>query len=550
MTDAHSAPAENQASQKALDNQARSQKVTIYALLMALGTFTSRVLGLVRDQMFAAYFPATLRDAWTTAFRLPNLFRRLLGEGSLSVAFIPVFMQARKEDPTDTQARNLVNAFYTVLLIILSTLTAVGCLFPEFFLNIMLDPAYSQIPGKFELTVRLARIMFCFIFFMSTYAYFMGILNSLGKYGLAAMAPTLFNVSMILSNLYPQKWLSSPGDAIAWGVVIGGFLQTVLLIPSLYKLNFLPKIRIDFKNPKVRKIFWNMLPGMLGLGLLQITTILNMRFASSLGEGPITYIYLADRLLELPLSLVSVSLGAALLPTLAHFWEDNQEKKMTETANYYLRLNLYLAVPAALGLIFLGEPMVELLFLRGKFSAQDSAATASVVQIYGFILITSSCVRVLVPSFYAIKNTWLPAVVSGLCLVIHFFLAPQLMKQFGLQGLVSSAFVTGAINFSLLMIAYHRLIGAFEFSIVLKAFAKFLVAGMPMILILKLHPWLYQALGGHGILAKLFSVFGIIALAAVSYFGASAFLGLEEFKTTIEKMGQKLKAKLGRRRAG
>jgi putative peptidoglycan lipid II flippase len=306
-----------------------SKQVAAFAVLMALGTFSSRILGLVRDQLFAAMFPATVRDAWTAAFRLPNMFRRLLGEGSLSVSFIPIFVQSRVDDPTGVRAQNLVSSFYTLLLIVLSVLTAIGTIWPEAFLNVLLDPHFSDIPGKFELTVRMSRIMFVFIFLMSTYAYFMGILNALGRYGLPAMAPTLFNVAMIISNFVPQRWLHSPGDAIAWGVVAGGALQMLILIPALRKANFFPKLKWDLSNPDVLRILRNMIPGMLGLGLLQITTIVNLRFASSLGEGPITYIYLADRLLELPLSLVSVSLGTALLPTLASLWSSDQKKKMT-----------------------------------------------------------------------------------------------------------------------------------------------------------------------------------------------------------------------------
>ncbi len=461
MSESSNKTYKNQSPRNEQNDEQNSDKVTVYALMMAFGTMTSRVLGLVRDQLFASMFSPTVRDAWTAAFRLPNMFRRLLGEGSMSVSFIPIFVQARQDDPTDVRARNLVNSFYTLLLLVLATLTAVGTLWPEFFLNLMLDPSYSNIPGKFDLTVRMARIMFVFIFFMSTYAYFMGIMNALGRYGLPAMAPTFFNVAMIISNFVPQKFLDSPGDAISWGVVAGGALQTVILIPTLWKMGYLPRLQWDFSSDVLR-ILRNMVPGMLGLGLLQITTIVNMRFASSLGEGPITYIYLADRLLELPLSLVSVSLGTALLPTLAGMWARGQKQKMSETANYYLRLNLYVAVPAAVGLYVLAQPIVEVLFLRGKFIAGDAAMTALVIRVYSFILISTSCVRVLIPSFYAIKNTWLPAMASGICLVVHVVLAPILMRHYGLGGLVSSSFVTGTLNLTILLISYRFLIGPFQ----------------------------------------------------------------------------------------
>lgn len=520
-----------------------SKQVVIYALSMAFGTMTSRVLGLVRDLLFAAFFSRTITDAWTAAFRLPNMFRRLLGEGSLSVSFIPVFVQTQVDDPSLVRSRNLVNSFYTLLLLVLTVLTTLGVLWPEILLKVILDENYSLIEGKFELTVRMARIMFSFIFFMSSYAFFMGILNALGKYALAAMAPTLFNVAMIVSNFIPLSWQSSPGDALAWGVVVGGVLQAGILIPSLMKLNYLPRLSFDFMNKDVLRILKNMVPGMLGLGLLQITTIVNLRFASSLGEGPISYIYLADRLLELPLSLVSVSLGTALLPTLSKMWAEGQKSKMSETANYYLRLNLFVAVPAAIGLYVLAEPIVELLFMRGKFGLTDSLQTAGVVQVYSAILISSSCVRVFAPSFYAVKNTWLPALVSAVCLVVHILVAPVLMNHWALNGLVASSFVSASLNFILLGFSYTILIGHFDFTKVLMSMIKFVGAGAGLWGSLQIYEPLFLSLGGHGFFARLISLILTIGLGVIVYFGLSYLLKAEEYQVTVDTLLGKLRKK-------
>lgn len=518
-----------------------SKNIVIYALSMAFGTMASRVLGLVRDMAFAALFSRTVTDAWTTAFRLPNLFRRLLGEGALSVSFIPVFVQARIEDPQGLRAQNLVNGLYTLLLLVLMTLTSLGVLFADPVLKFLLDENYYSIPGKFELTVRMAQIMFVFVFFISSYAYFMGILNALGKYALAAFAPTLWNVVMIISTFVPVAWLASPGDALAWGVVLGGALQAGILIPSLVRSGYFPKLSFNMRqalrNPDIQKVFLNMLPGMLGLGLLQITTIVNLRFASELGEGPISYIYWADRLLELPLSLVSVSLGTALLPTLSGMWTQNQKQKMTETANYYLRVNLFVAVPAAIGLFVLAQPIVELLFLRGQFSMQDAVATASVVQVYAAMLISISCARVLVPSFYAIKNTWFPAVVSAVCLLIHILVAPWLMQGFGLQGLVGSSFVSGTMNFILLLAAYYYFIGSFGLGRVLFSLMRFLIAGAGMYASLQMYPFLRDKM------PLLFGLTITIISSAVTYSSLAWILRCEEFTQTFSTVFSKLKRK-------
>ena len=348
-------------------NQLNAQKVTVYALLMSVGTFSSRVLGLVRDTLFFAYFDRTITDAWTVAFRIPNMFRRLLGEGSLSVSFIPVFVSMKTEKGDQhAEVKNLINGFYSLLLVILGTLTALGIIFAPQIVGLIVDQNFSQVPGKFELTVRMAQIMFIFIFFMSTYAYFMGILNACGKYALAAAAPALFNVSMILSMFLPQEWFPIKGDSQAWGVVFGGFLQTVILIPTLRQLDYFPRLTFKMISAPIKLIWRNMLPGFFGLGLLQITTLINTRFASALGEGTNSYIYLADRLLELPLSLISVSLGTALLPILSNQWALGKTEEMRQTTEHYFGLNLFLSLLAATGLYFMPIPILEVLFGYGK----------------------------------------------------------------------------------------------------------------------------------------------------------------------------------------
>jgi len=221
-----------------------------------------------------------------------------------------------------------------------------------------------------------------------------------------------------------------------------------------------------------------------------------------------------------------------------------KKQHMTDTANYYTRLNLYIAVPAAIGLFMLASPIVELLFQRGQFVAADAAATALVVRVYAFILVSSSCVRVLIPSFYAIKNTWLPATVSGVCLVVHLILAPILMQQWGLGGLVSSAFVTGSLNLTLLLLAYHVLIGPFALLRVLRSLVMFLLAGAGLWLLVQTHDPILSALGGQGWMAKLVALVLSISLGAGAYFGISYLFKFEEFQTTVQTVIGKIARKL------
>jgi putative peptidoglycan lipid II flippase len=522
-------------------------RVVLQALSMAFGTMTSRVLGLIRDQVFTALFNSTVTDAWVVAFRIPNMFRRLLGEGSLSVSFIPVFVDAQVGDETGARSRNLVNGFYTMLLIFLGILTALGILFSEPIVRLIVENHFDAVPGKFELTVYMTQIMFGFIFLMSTYAYFMGILNALGQYALPAMAPTFFNIAMIASNFWPLEWQSHSGEALAWGVLAGGVLQTGILIPSLIKSGFFPKIRWLGWTKDISKVWLNMIPGMLGMGLLQIMTIVNTNFTSSLGKKANTAIYLADRLLELPLSLVSVSLGTALLPTLAALWAKGEKAKTTETANYYLRLNLFVAVPAALGLYFLATPIVQLLFERGEFTPEDSLFTASVLEIYAFTLILSSSVRVLVPSYYAVKNTWFPAVVSAVCLVVHILVAPIWMQHWGIRGLVGSTCMTAGLNLICLIVFYRQFIGQLGIGKILISVMKFAIAGVVLAGICQIYPYVVAVFMNFGLgvfIPRLISVIFVIGFAAIGYGVVSYLLKTEEFHHVFNSLLGRIRRKL------
>jgi len=501
------------------------KKVVRQALSMAFGTFASRILGLLRDMALAALFSRTVTDAWTAAFRLPNLFRRLFGEGSLSVSFIPVYMEARGE--SEARAQALANGFYTLLLVFLAVLTGLGILGVEPLMRLLLSAEYGA--DKFELTLRLARIMLGFVFFVTTYAYFMGILNALGKFALPALAPTLFNVSMIVSTLLPGRLFSGEGDGLAWGVLVGGALQALILVPPLVRLGALPRLRWQGLSGDIRHVLRNLGPGLVGLGLLQFTTLVNLKYASGLGEGAISYIYWADRLLELPLSLISVSLGTALLPTLSLLWSQGQKLQMSKTAETYLRLNLFIALPAALGLYFLALPIVEVLFMRGRFTGVDAEATAAVLRIYAVLLLASSAVRVLVPAYYATKNTWFPALASGASLLSHIGLAPSLMQLWGLEGLVVSATVSATLNLVLLLGFYPRWIGEFDYSHLLNHVGRFVFAGMGMAVVLQLYGTLTARFGGEG-MARVFSLAVTMLAGAGSYFALSFLLRVEELQ--------------------
>jgi len=519
--------------------KAERKKVSINALKMASGTMTSRVLGFLRDMALAAFFDRTVTDAWTTAFRLPNLFRRLFGEGSLAVSFIPVFIDLQVKDPSGVRARNLVNAFYTLLMIFLATFTVLGVWGMRDILHVLLHADYSLVPGKFELTLRMARLMFSFVFFVCTYAYMAGLLNALGSFALPALAPALFNVAVLAFTLMPPSWFLHRGDGLALGVAIGGMLQAAILWPMLKAKNYLPEWNFLIWSADIREVLRRLLPGLMGLGLLQFMTLLNLHFASHLPEGSISSVYWADRLLELPLSLVAVSIGTALLPRLSELWSQGDKGAVAKTTEDSFLLNIYLAWPAALGLFFLAEPIIEVLFKRGHFTGDDVMRTSNVLQVYAVTLLFMSSVRVLIPAYYAAKNTWAPALFAGAGLLLHVFLAPRLMANMGLQGLVISALFSALLNLVLLVAFLPKLGVSLSWRGMLPSLLKIVAAGVLLVVGTQIY-WGLSAVGLFG--NKLLQTAGLslaILVGAVGYFYGSVFLGLPQSQKFLALLRQK-----------
>lgn len=505
---------------------------------MAFGTMTSRVLGQVRESLLAYYFDKRITDAWNAAFRLPNLFRRLLGEGSLSVSFIPVFVEAQLD--SQKRAQNLVNSVYSFLLVILGVITTLGILYPDPLLNLVLDPAYVADQEKYLLTLRMTKIMFGFIFFISSYAFTMGILNALGQFALPAIAPTFLNIVMIISTVLPDNYFPIHGDQLSIGVLIGGAVQLAILLPALIKSGYFPTLSFDYRNPDFLKVIRNMAPGLLGMGLLQFTTIINLRFSSSLPEGTISFIGYADRLVELPLSLISVSLGTALLPALSGFLARNEKQKFSFITRHYLELNLMMTMAAAAGLYVLAHPVVQLLFGRGRFGPENVLATSQILQTYCWIMIFSSGVRVLTPAYYAVKNTWFPALVSCVCLTVHLIVAPLLMERFQAHGLMMSTIISATLNLSLLLLFFTKYVGEFEY----KHFFKniFIFSGLAVVTAAVASVYYTIApLVPAGTLFLTLNIFFSIGLSLVAFASLGYLLKISAVTEALNKVLRKIK---------
>ena len=367
-------------------------------------TMISRVFGYVRDACIAFYFgTSTSADAFFVAFRIPNFLRRLFGEGSLTVSFVPVFTEVL-EKKGEKSAKELVSIVFTAFSLILALLTVLGVIFaPQIIL--VLAPGYSGIAQKAELTVFLTRVMFPYLLLICLVALAMGVLNSLKHFFAPAFAPVLLNIGMIAGAVVFSRFFDPPILGLALGVLAGGVLQLLLQIPYLKKRGYLPRIIFRLKDPNLRKIAFLMLPAIFGMAVHSVALFINTIFASLLKEGAVSYLFYADRLMELPLGVFAIAVGTAVLPSMSRQAAHDDYDGLKDTMGYALRLVLFITLPATAGLLVLGEPIINVLFQRGAFDHAATVSTAYALFFYCFGIPFFSTLRVVVPTFYSMKDT-------------------------------------------------------------------------------------------------------------------------------------------------
>lgn len=442
-----------------MSDQKRGSTFVASAAKIALGTGLSRLLGLLRDMLIARYFVPETRDAFVVAFRIPNFFRRIFAEGAITVSFTPVFVQTLSDKD---KARALWSSVFTVVGSIAILVSAIFIAFMPDILRVLLPGnAYVSVPGKFEATVFLARIVILTVVSFAIFAYMTAVLASLRRFLLAALAPCLLNIVAVLVAWFRPAW--GPQEVnLAWALVAGSVLQVLILLPALWREGFLPSIRFTI-DEDVWRVLGGVLPGVLGVGLMQLTMVANIYFASYLPQGSHTYLYLADRLLELPLALFVISVGSALLPEISAHWAAGRKRELSEAVNSAVRLIASLALPAALGLFLMAQPICEVLFVGRQFSVADATQTASILRICTLTLISVSAVRVLSQGFYAVGTVWFPVLAAVISFIAHLIFSYSFVSAFGLDGVALATSASSLVNLGLLFIAYQKWIGKIDF---------------------------------------------------------------------------------------
>jgi putative peptidoglycan lipid II flippase len=519
--------------------------------IVGLAVMCSRVLGLAREMIFAALFGGGKNlDAFLMAFRLPNLLRDLFAEGALSTAFITTFSRKIATEG-DESAWRLGNKIATLTTIFMSAIMLLGVLFTPPLMRIM---ARGFSPEKMETTILLARIMWPFILLVSLAALVMGMLNAKHVFGAPAMASSYFNLGSIFAGVALGWWIDPHFGVrsligLSIGTLIGGFWQLTAQFPALRRTGY--RFRPDFQwhDEGVRRVLSLMGPAVVAASAVQVNVLVNSAFASALGDGPVSWLSIAFRLMQLPLGIFGVAIGTVTLPLVAKSAAVGNMDEFRSILARGMRLAFLLTIPSGIGLVMLAEPVISVLYQHGRFNAEMTRQTAGALQFYGFGLVAYSALKVLTPAFYALGKKKTPMLISFLAIGTNLLMnwIFTLRLGWGHRGLACSTSLVATINFLVLYALMKKQSRGLETGRMLVCLGKIGLAG----LLLGVVCWA----GGRFCLAgweqmrfapKLFLLLATIATAAATFFGACFALRIDEVHDVAGIIRRKLRRHPGR----
>ena len=447
--------------------------------ILGSATMLSRIMGMVRDMVVSRLFGAGLAtDAFFAAFQIPNMLRRFFAEGALTAAFVPTF-SATFSQRGEEKARELANTCFTLLTIVMATITLAGIIFSPVIVGLMF-PGFKAEPGKYELAILLNRLMFPYIFFISLVALCMGILNTLRHFFTPAISTVFLNISMILAALCLRGFFEAPITALAIGVLVGGCIQLVLQLPVLWNRGFPLKPDFRFSSPEIRTIALLMLPSIFGVGVYYLNITVSAILASLLPQGSVSYLYYAQRLFEFPQGIFTVSVAQAVLPSMSRQAAEGDIAGMKETVSFGVRLMLFITIPAMAGLMVCSTPIFSLIFMGGAFDYATVVNSASALLYYSLGLSFVAITRVLAPVFYAMKDTKTPVYTAFIAFVINFCFSLALMGPLKHGGLALATTLSALCNMLMLLWLLRRKIGSFGGTSIMTTALKSSAASIPM----------------------------------------------------------------------
>ena len=521
-------------------SMSENHQIARAATTIGMATFLSRILGFFRDMVIANFFGAGMAaDAFFVAFRIPNLWRRLVGEGSLTISFIPVYTEYLTRQ-SEEETRKVTHVAFTLGGVILLILTVLGIIFSPILIRIV-APGFIQIPEKFELTVTLNKIIFPYLFFMGLFALCMGILNSYRHFFASAVAPIFLNIAIIVSVFLFYHSFKVPVMTLALGVLAGGVIQFLFQIPFLWKRGITFRFNFDFRNPAIKRIGLLMVPGLIGTGLYQMNTFIDMIFASFLPGGSVSYLFFADRLMEFPLGIFAIAIGMASLPSFSGLASQGKIKELKETLSFTFRLVSFISVPAMVGLIALKTPIVNLLFQRGQFDYSATEKTAFALLFYSVGLWAIAGSRIIAPAFYSLQDTWTPMKIALICLGANILFRAVLIFPLMHGGLALATSLSSTLNLILLFRKLGPRLGGMDIRKNIQSLLRMLLCSLPMGLaaysICSIGHW--STTGNVG--EKILILFSGIAIGLGIYLACSYWVKNEEMLFLVNIVKRKMK---------
>ena len=414
-------------------------------------------MGLVRDIVLTGLLGAGVAlDAFVVMMKIPSVFRRLFAEGAFNQAFIPVLAEYKENNSTE-ETKDLINFTFGALSSALLCVTILALLAAPIFVMIFAPGFYLE-PLKKELAIDILQITFPYLFFISLVALSGSILNSYERFSLPALTPLFYNLSLIVAAVWFAPALDLPIYAIAWAVFFAGIIQVLIQIPSLIRLGLLPSFKLDLQHPGVRKVMFLMVPGIIAGGVSQINMLVDTILASLLPTGSPSWLYVSDRLMQLPLGIFAIAIATVILPKLSNLFASESREQFSSTLDWSIRLILLIGLPAVIGLVMLAEPIILTLFERGEFGAQDSKMAASSLIALAFGLLAFMLIKILTPSFFARQQPKKPMIVALISMVLNAFLAWLLGFQLGYAhvGLALASSISAFFTVITLLFILHK----------------------------------------------------------------------------------------------
>jgi len=440
--------------------KSNQRKSSVFRAAAKVGSWTmlSRILGFIRDIFIARLLGASpLADAFFVAFKLPNFFRRMFAEGTLTVALVPVLADERKKGEEDAYA--YLNALAGLLLAALLLFTIAGMVFMPWLL-FAFAPGFHDEPDRWQQALTLARIMFPYLALISLAAMSWAVLNAYRKFSVAAASPALLNIAIIFAAVVLAPLHDNPAEALAVGVMLGGALQLAIQFPALKRIGWIPKPTWNPKLPAIHDTLKLFGPAVLGIAAVQINILVGTILATLLPVGAVSYLYYADRIVQLPLALFGIAMGTALLPALSEHFANNRATEAKQDLRQGLTWLTWIILPSMVGIMFLAEPIIRTLFENGEFTALDAINTSHALQAYAVGLLVFCWARVLSTACFAGKDAKAPMKYAMYTVIVNIILAVILMQPLGYVGLALASALASFFNVGLLWMHLHQKHGA------------------------------------------------------------------------------------------